>query len=301
LPLPQVLLYAAILFFVAAVAVRATRYARHPVHLHWELYPVAHEKGRAAYGGSHYEEPEHWQKARRVDHAGEARAMAAEIFLLEGVRHHNKPLWRVSWPFHVGVYLAIGWLALLLIAGGIWAAGPVPAPVTLIIDAIGFAGLGLGLIGAVGLLGRRLLDPDLRAYNAPADLVNLLAWIVYLGWSLGVHAVEGGFGSLVAFSGALVRGQAAVLSTPIAVEIVLGALLLAYLPLTRMFHFVAKYFLYHDVRWEDAPNPRGGALEQRLQRAMDFGVGWQAPHVAAARSWGEAAAGGRGPVDEEQR
>jgi hypothetical protein len=68
-----------------------------------------------------------------------------------------------------------------------------------------------------------------------------------------------------------------------------------------MFHFVAKYFLYHDVRWEDAPNPRGGALEQRLQQAMDFGVGWQAPHVAGSRSWGEAATSNGDTAEEVPR
>ena len=116
MPFAQVLLYAATVFFVSAVVVRAVKYARHPVHLRWELYPVAHEKGRASYGGSHFEESEHWAKDRQLDHVGEARAMAAEILLLEGVRRHNKPLWRFSWPFHVGVYLVILWMVLVMVS-----------------------------------------------------------------------------------------------------------------------------------------------------------------------------------------
>ena len=289
MPLPQLLLYAATAFFTAAVAVRAARYARQPAHLRWELYPVAHEAGRAAHGGSHFEEPEHWTAARHVDRVGEARAMAGEVLLLEGVRRHNPSLWRSSWPFHLGVYLLIAWLALLLSAGIADRAGGVPRALAWLIDLVGFGGLGLAIWGGVGLLHRRLADPALRAYNAPADLTNLLVWLVYLGWTLGAHAAEGGFASLCAFAGALVTLQPAALAWPIAVEVVLGSLLLAYLPLSRMFHFVAKYFLYHDVRWEDAPNPRGGPLEKRLARAMDFGVAWQAPHVVGARSWGAAA------------
>ncbi len=298
MPMPQIVLYAAMAFFVVAVIARAVKYARHPVHMRWELYPVAHEKGRAGYGGSHFEESEHWDSPRQIDHVGEARAMASEILMLEGVRRHNRPLWRFSWPFHVGVYLVIVWLGLLLVAGAVWRGGDAPVAMARAIDLVGFVGLVVGLWGALGLLYRRMADPALRSYNAPVEIVNLLAWIVYLGWALGVHAVEGGFASLTAFTGGLVTLQPVAVSTPVAVEIVLGALLLAYLPLTRMFHFVAKYFLYHDVRWDDAPNPRGGALEQRLTKAMDFGVSWSAPHVAKAASWGEAAQGDGGQEDQ---
>jgi len=295
MPLPQLLLYAATLFFLGALIVRGVRYARQPVHLRWELYPVAHEKGRARYGGSHFEEPEHWARPRRVDRLGETRAMAAEIFLLAGVRHHNPRLWWWSWPFHAGVYLVIVWLVLLLGAGALLArTAAVPGALASAIDMAGFAGLGLGIAGAVGLFCRRLTDPALRAYNAPADVVNLLAWLAYLGWTLGAHLPAGGFAALVAIARDLVALRPAVLAWPVAVELTLGAMLLAYLPLTRMFHFAAKYFLYHDVRWHDAPNPRGGRLERRLLQAMDYGVAWNAPHVAGAATWGDAAAGANG-------
>ena len=42
----------------------------------------------------------------------------------------------------------------------------------------------------------------------------------------------------------------------------LSALLAAYIPFTHMSHFVGKYFTYHAVRWDDAANRRGGAIEQ---------------------------------------
>lgn len=297
MPAPQILLYAAALFFVGAVVVRAMRYARQPVHLRWELYPVAHERGRAAYGGSHLEEPEHWTRPRRPDRLGELRAMAGEVLQLDGVRRHNRPLWRVSLPFHLGVYLVIVWLLLILAAGFVWPGGVAPRAVLIAIDVAGWAGLALGLGGGVGLLGRRLRDPALRAYNAPADLFNIGIWVVYLGWTALGHLPEGGFGSLVALAGSWWRLQAMPLDALLAVELLLGAVLLIYLPLSRMFHFVAKYFLYHDVRWDDAPLRPGGRLQRRLTQALDFGVAWNAPHAAAARTWRDAAAG----ADDEER
>ncbi len=291
--MPQILLYAAAGFCLLAVVARAVRYARQPVHLRWELYPVAHEQNRAAHGGSRFEQFEHWRRPRRVDRVGEVRAMAAEVLLLAGVRRHNRALWVHSLPFHAGVYLVVTWLALLLAAGSFWPAGDPPALLAAAIALAGFCGLALGIWGAVGLLGHRLRNPALRAYNAPADLFNLAIWLAYLGWTLAVHAAAGGFASLVPIAGAWLRLQPIATGWAPQVEMILGAALLAYLPLSRMFHFVAKYFLYHEVRWEDAPNVPGGALERRLARAMAFGVGWSAAHASDARSWSDAAAADR--------
>jgi nitrate reductase gamma subunit len=296
MPLVQLGFYGAVGFFVVAIAWRSVRYARAPVHLRWELYPVAHERGRAAYGGSTFEEPQRWLHARRPDHAASLRAMAAEIVLLAGVRHHNPGLWRRSWPFHLGLYLLIGWLVLLLASGlaallGTTDAAPLARTLNVAANVCGFPGLVLGLAGGAALVGRRLTDRGLRAYNAPSDFLNLGVFLAWMGVALAVHAAEGGFTSLRAVSAALLAGTRAPLTPALSLELSLGAVILVWLPLSRMFHFVAKYFLYHRVRWEDAPNPRGGALEQRLQQAMNYGVGWSGTHVAGARTWGEAAAG----------
>jgi nitrate reductase gamma subunit len=298
MPFAQLGFYGAAVFFVVAVVWRSVRYARAPVHLRWELYPVAHERGRAGYGGSAFEEPDWWRQERHPDHAAAARAMAAEVLLLAGVRHHNPGLWRRSWPFHLGLYLLIVWLVLLAAWGlaallGVTSDEPLARVLSLAVCVIGFPGLVLGLVGGVALVARRLVDPGLRAYNAPSDFLNLGVFIAWMGVALVVHAAEGGFESLRGVSAALLAGARAPLTPVLSVELMLGAAILVWLPLSRMFHFVAKYFLYHRVRWEDAPNPRGGPLEQRLQQAMNYGVGWSGAHVAGARTWGEAAAGPR--------
>ena len=43
--LPQLATYLSYLFIIAAYAVKVMKVARMPLHLRWELYPVAHEKG----------------------------------------------------------------------------------------------------------------------------------------------------------------------------------------------------------------------------------------------------------------
>jgi nitrate reductase gamma subunit len=276
------------------VVVRALHYARTPVHLRWELYPVAHEKGRAHYGGSIFEESEWWKQPRRIDRFNELREMAAEILLLKGVRLHNRRLWAWSFPFHLGVYLLIGWLALLLIGAVAVSAGTASTEgwrraLGLLTMLAGFAGLGLTLIGALGLLLRRLAVAEMRKFNAPADYFNLLFFIVVVAVALAVHAGgDADFARLRAYLADVIALRPAAAPTAgMALEVVLASLLIASMPLTRMFHFVAKYFLYHGVRWSDDPNPRGGRLEARLVQALNYGVSWSGPHIKPGKSWAE--------------
>lgn len=48
--------YFGLVIFLILVISKAIKIATAPVHLRWELYPVAHEKGKAHYGGSYLEE-----------------------------------------------------------------------------------------------------------------------------------------------------------------------------------------------------------------------------------------------------
>ncbi len=294
MPPVQILVYACLAIFVLAVVLRAARYHATPVHVRWELYPVAHEKGRAHYGGSIFEESEWWTQPRQVDRLGELREMAAEILLLKGVRHHNPRLWVFSWPFHFGLYLLTGYLLLLVVAGisllaGSPAAGGWLALLRVVTAICAYGGMVLTLVGAIGLLVRRAGSAEMRRFNAPAEYFNLVFFIAAMVLGLAVQlTADPGFGRLQAFTRDLVGLRAA--APPggaLAVGIGVAAVLIAYIPLTRMVHFVAKYFLYHDVRWSDDPNPRGSKIEARVKQALDYGVSWSAPHVGAGRTWGQ--------------
>jgi nitrate reductase gamma subunit len=66
-----------------------------------------------------------------------------------------------------------------------------------------------------------------------------------------------------------------------AVHLALGLVFLAYLPFTQMMHFVAKYFTYHEVRWNDEPLVVGGKLERKVKKLLNQPVTWAGPHVHA--------------------
>ena len=271
--------------FAAGSAWRGLRYARAPMHLRWDLYPVAHEPApRREHGGSYLEEKEWWSKPRRKSLLGEAVFMAEEIVFLKGVWSNNRRLWWGSLPFHWGLYL----LAVTTVGVFLGAAGwrwPLEAG---LLTLGGVLGGGLLLLGSVVLLVLRSTDPKLRPYTAPVDRLNLLL-LALLGALCAGVAVRHGMGHVVAVLSGVVRGHEVRVGRLLAAQMAVGGLFLMYMPFTRMVHFFAKYFTYHDVRWDDEPMEPGSALATRLERALHYGVDWSAEHVRTGRTWAEVA------------
>jgi nitrate reductase gamma subunit len=293
----QIISYFSLAVAAVAIIAKVLRYATASEHFRWELYPVPHEKGRSEYGGSYLEELDWWSKPRHSDLFNELKEMMLEIVFLKGVFHNNKRVWTSSFPFHFGLYLCIGWLVLLLL-GGIMnltgaavtgEGGAIGVIVYYLTSVFGYAGLVLTGLGAFGLLVWRLTDRNQRPYNSPAeyfnlilvDLVVVVALIAHLAQDPGFSILRGYVASLITFSSFPTYGFWT------AAEIILISLLIMYIPVTRMSHFVAKYFLYHAVRWNDEPNFRGSAIEKKLMHSLKKKVGWSAPHIQTGKSWGE--------------
>jgi nitrate reductase gamma subunit len=161
---------------------------------------------------------------------------------------------------------------------------------------LGVAGLALGLFGAVGLLMRRLTARELKSFTSPADIFNLVFFIAAFGVALlNFLIADNDFSGVSGFMANLVTGN---LAAPAAggplltASVLLLSVLLAYIPLTHMSHFVGKYFAYHAVRWNDEPNLPGGKTEGKVPDLLNKTVTWAAPHIrgeAGNRTWAEAA------------
>ena len=282
----------------AAMIIKALRYATAPQSMRWELYPVPHEKGKAEYGGSYLEELDWWTKPRQKDLFNELKEMAAEVILLKGVFNHNKRAWCSSWPFHFGLYLCIGWLVLLLVGAvaestGVRVAaygGAVWQVLYYLTAGFGYAGLVLSGVGALGLLIWRSSDSSMRKFSSPIDYFNLVFFVVVAAVTLAAHlTADPGHAAMRSYVHAMITlVPVREVGMLLMLEIVLISLLIMWIPLTRMSHFVAKYFLYHSVRWEDEPNMPGSKLEQALLGQLGRKIGWGAPHIDSEKTWGEA-------------
>ena len=302
--IPYALAYFGLAVFAVAVIARVAMWSKLPMHLRWELYPVAHEAKKAVYGGSYLEESEWWNKPRESSILGELKVMLAEIIFLVAVKEHNPSLWTRTFPFHFGLYLVITCTALLMGVSvlGLFAPGLLQGAlgslVQIVIVTLGAGGLTLGLIGALGLLHRRLTHPDLKDYTSPADIFNLVFFIAAFGCSLcsfllvdrNFAQVSAFIGNLVAFNPAPLAGSGLETMLP-AISVILMSLLVAYIPLTHMSHFVAKYFAYHAIRWNDTPNLPGGPQEKAIGELLTQPVTWGADHINAdgKKSWADVA------------
>ncbi|HXH49758.1 MAG TPA: respiratory nitrate reductase subunit gamma [Terriglobia bacterium] len=294
------ILYTGALTFIVVSVVRAIRYARLPLHLRWELYPVPHEeKERVEHGGSYLETKDWWMKSIHFNLTGELKWMLAEILFLKGLWEFKRKTWYRSYPFHLGLYLLIGAAGILffsaywgIVAPAAWAGGT-GTVLYYTYATLGLIGAGLTLLGAAGLLVERLTDEDLKTYTSPGDIFNLAFFIVTVGFLLAGYFLRPA-DSLSAF--AIAQGTLTFdtkLQIPILLEtgLVLGTLLTAYVPMTHMAHFIAKYFTYHSVRWSDKPNWKDSRLEAKLAKCLMYRPTWNASHVGAdgVKTWAEIA------------
>lgn len=290
--IPYIVAYLGVVVFVIAVIARFIMWSKMPMHVRWELYPVAHEGKRAKYGGSYLEEGEWWKVKRKTSTWGTLKVMIPEMLFLAALFEHNRKLWYRSFPFHFGLYLFIG--SVVIMAGGSILAALWPATLSGWLGMLlhwgvmlcGYGGLGLGLLGALGLLHRRLTSAELRDYTSPADIFNLLFFITTFGcFLLTVLWVDREFRmfkvimySLVTFSPVALPGTGAVTVLPM-ISVTLFGLLVAYIPLTHMSHFIGKWFAYHDIRWNDEPNLAGGKQEKIIGKLLSQPVSWAADHI----------------------
>ena len=289
-PLLLVLCYVLLSLFVVAFLVKCVRIAKLPLHLRWELAPVPKEKTRGRYGGSYFEEFEWWKKPREESLVSELMFMGKEIVFLKALWEHNRRLWWFSFPFHMGLYLLIVGAGVLVLGGvlevaGISEGGLLGKGLPLLVA----AGHGLGAIGALGLLVMRLVNRDLAVMTSRVAYFNLVLVLgVFVTGGLAGLSVPGFTERVAGLIGdLLVANPPVVVSSMLAAHLLVTLVFLAYLPFSQMMHFVAKYFTYHQVRWDDRPMMRDSQMEREVEGLLGQPVTWAATHVGAdgVKNW----------------
>ncbi|UCC78639.1 MAG: respiratory nitrate reductase subunit gamma [Candidatus Zixiibacteriota bacterium] len=298
----QLLLYLAILFFIVAIAIKTVKIARMPIHLRWDLYPVPHEKGKGAYGGSYFEEVDWWTRPKNFSLISEIKEMGKEILFIQSLYHHNRTLWLFSFPFHFGMYCLIAHGALLLlgsilIVNGVeisWLSrGFLPAAVFHLTLISGKAGWILSVFGAFGLLMSRLFNGKLRNSAVVSDYFNLIILLaLFVVGVVSSFTVDTSYSIQRAFlADFIIFKSASALPGILTAQLWILTILLFYFPFTHMTHFVGKYFTYHKIRWEDEPNIGGSKIEKAVSEALGYRINWSASHIKSGATWAEAATG----------
>jgi nitrate reductase gamma subunit len=303
----QIISYVGFVAFIIFFVARAVKYQNMPVHLRWELYPLAGEKLRK-YGGSYLEDFEWWHHKHKKSLVSELVYMAKEILTFSEYRHRNRGYWYFVLPFHIGGYFLVAWLVLLIISAITIAAGQsintdanawgqLIYYLTLI---VGVAAFVIGGLGCLGLLIRRATNENLKVYTTRVDYLTLLMILAIFVTGLVSWATSGmDFISASLYLESLITFSAASdISVVLAIQFLLLAILAAYMPFTPMMHYIAKHFTFNEVRWNDHPNLRGSKVEKEVQAALNYQVTWSASHIQPGKTWAEIATSG---VDSEEK
>lgn len=293
-----IFIYCALIGFVILSLSKAYQFAKMPMHSRFELYPVPKEAGgegnnRGHYGGSYYEELEWYNKPRKVSHFNEIVDMMKEMLFIKILFVNQNRQWWVCYALHLGIYLLFAWTALLLVgavtelmgctvAAGAGGWGSLVYYVTLV---LGIVGAVLVALGSIGMVLKRIASETLNNYTTPQDYFNLLFIFAVSVSGLIVWQADIGFAYGRDIFLALLTATPLQADLALTVHVVLLGLLLVYIPLTKMSHYVGKYFVFHDVIWSNDPNLKGSKTEAMVKGALKYKPknSWSAAHIAGPK------------------
>jgi nitrate reductase gamma subunit len=139
----------------------------------------------------------------------------------------------------------------------------------------------------------RLTDSDLKPYTNFSHIFNLLFILVTLALAAAAFALGDHLAPYREYIASLITvNLRAPAGGPLTVLSILAvSVLIAYIPLTHMSHFFVKWFTWHEIRWDDAPNVKGGRIEKMIEEALQYRVSWSADHVKSngKKTWAEVA------------
>lgn len=285
--------YISLFAFIYLSLSKAMKYAKMPMHGRLDLYPVPKEKGtgefanRGHYGGSYFEDVKWWSKPREVSHVGELVEMLKEMLFIKKLFDNQRPLWWISYSLHLGIYLLIAWTVLLFV-------GAITEITGLAIDSsnwwsmlifhatffTGAIGALLAGFGASSLFMKRLFVENFKKYTTVQEYFNLLFIFIVVATGILVWAKDPMFNYGRHIAHSMLTFSPINADSVLATHIVLLGTLLIYIPLTKMSHYVGKYFSFHKVLWDNDPNLPGSQIEQTIKAGASFKPSktWSAPH-----------------------
>jgi nitrate reductase gamma subunit len=285
-----IIILAALLFFGLSFY-KVAEYAKMPLHARMDLYPVPQEKGRHQYGGSYMEEVEWWHKPRQISKASELIDMMKEMLFIKKLFDNQRSFWWISYAFHLGIYFLIAWTVLLVVGALTEFAGLSVSMHAMWWTALlyyltvftGVVGLFMTAAGNALLLIRRIFDPILSQYTTPQEYFNLVLLLATLVSGIIVWSPD-----LTFTAARQVTMQALTLSivptTTLTIHLLLLAVTFIYIPLSKMGHYVGKYFTYHKILWENEPNVAGSEMEKKVKNAIGnpARTKWAAAHMQSS-------------------
>lgn len=287
--------WVALIAFLGLSVKKFMEYGKLPQHGRQDLYPIPLESDeKMHYGGSYMEEDKWYEKERHHNLKGEIVDMLVEMLFIKKLFVNQNNFWWLSYSLHLGMYVAIAWSVLMLF-GAFLPEGFLYTAAVLLGTVCGIAAGVLMTVGCIGLLCKRLFVKEFKNYTTPQEYFNLIALMAVsvsglLVW-LGDMKFE--FGRNIARA-MFTFSPIADVTPMLTVFIVLLAFISVYIPLTKLSHYVGKYYTFHKVIWDNEPNLPGSKVEANILASQakpkdPNALKWGAPH------WNETA-----PAEEQK-
>lgn len=283
--------WVALICFIALSLKKAMYFAKLPQHGRQDLYPIPLESDeKHRYGGSYMEDDKWYEKERHHNLKGEILDMMVEMLFIKKLFVNQNKLWWLSYSLHLGMYIAIAWSFLILIGAFLPAASVFAMIVNFLATIAGICAGFLMTVGAIGLLCKRIFCREFRIYTTPQEYFNLIAllsvsatglmnWLGDMQFEFGRNIARAMF-TFQPLGNFYPNGD---VPTILAVFIILLGFISIYIPLTKMSHYVGKYFTFHKVLWDNEPNLPGSKVEANIINGSKRKKGdlkWAAPHMA---------------------
>ncbi len=266
--------------FMVMVFYKFIKFSSMPLHLRWELYPVAHEtKAKRSYGGSYMEEVDWVKKPRHKSLVGELFLMLSEIFFFHRLKKHNRhKIWIFSICMHWGIYLFLTWIALLA-AVSVFESDAIGR----VANVTGVTAFIMGAFGSFMLAVKRVAEKGLRLYTVPVDYFNLM--FLFAIFVTGLISWFADPSASVAYVKGVISFKPVSVPFITLLNFMLFQLFLVYMPFTKLFHYIAKYFTFHEILWDDAFKVKGSPVDKKIIEQLSFRMTWAASHIAPDMTW----------------
>jgi nitrate reductase gamma subunit len=280
--------WVALIAFIGLSAKKAIAYGKMPQHGRQDLYPIPLESDeKMHYGGSYMEEDKWYEKERHHNLKGEIVDMLVEMLFIKKLFVNQNGFWWLSYSLHLGMYVAIAWSFLMVF--GAFLPGFLGTICVLLGTVCGIAAGVLMTVGCIGLLCKRLFVKEFKNYTTPQEYFNLvilmavsasglLVWLGDMQFEFGRNIARAMF-TFQPLSNFYADGVPVMLT----VFIVLLAFISIYIPVTKLSHYVGKYYTFHKVIWDNEPNMPGSKVEANIIAAQSKpkdpnALKWSAPH-----------------------
>ena len=146
-------------------------------------------------------------------------------------------------------------------------------------------------VGVIGLLFKRLFVKQYAMYTTPQEIFNLVSLLAVsvLGLICWLGDKQFGFGIAIARAMFTFKPLTAIYDvTPALVAFLVALTFISlYIPLSKMSHYVGKYYTFHSVIWDNRPNLPGSEIEANILAAAKApknpnALKWEAPHAQPA-------------------